>query len=221
MRSNLFQRAITLLITCVFSCVLYASVTSDNNHFVGELYQGGVVYYVNPDPNAPIGKRGLIAALQDIPGTKYCYSSNYSNDCSFFLQSSWWSWDDLLTNNQLFSGKENTEHILSQRPDEPLIAAAIAYNYFTNEDLTSHEWFLPSSDELRLLLSQNEKLTQSSGFVSMFIHNINKYWSSSTVKYYSGMEKRDMFMPMFSNNMLIDDGYANEHSVRVRPIKYF
>ena len=133
-------------------------------HPVGSCYGGGVVFYVNTTPNAPVGQQGLIAALTDVSNATYLWNTNPSS---------------INTATALFTGASNTAIIL-QSPDGQAgnTQAAIAANGYTEG--TYHDWYLPSQSELsQLQIQLNTTSTLFTKCTGTNPSSANQYWSSS------------------------------------------
>ena len=137
-------------------------------HPVGSCYGGGVVFYVNTDPNAPVGQRGLIAALSDAGS-----STTYPWDATGAVSST------AATATAYFTGSSNTQTLISYNPSVTQAAWA-AYNYSGGSEIG---WYLPAQDELMTMYTQwNSKpsLFTSCGGTSPSAAG-PRYWSSSQV----------------------------------------
>lgn len=96
-------------------------------HYIGELYGGGIVYYVDSD-----GQHGLIASLDDLGGGPVAWGL-YGvdvNNCESYLD-----------------GATNTASVISAG-GQPGDAAGLSNNYSASGFT---DWYLPSLIELRLL----------------------------------------------------------------------
>jgi len=118
-------------------------------HPVGSCYGGGVVFYVNKEPNPTAGRQGLIAALQDVPDTQLNWDPSGNTEVKG-------------TSSSYFTGKNNTANILNTINDIPnpgnktWPAAQAASEYTTSETCpTCTSWYLPSQDELATLYFQS------------------------------------------------------------------
>jgi hypothetical protein len=122
---------------------LYAKTAeTTNEHYVGELYGGGIIFHVYKEAGV---QHGLIASLTDLSHDAY-----YSTDLTAISPSAKSNWD----------GQSNTTAIIGQTND-PLSAAAICEAYFAlgpgPSGITTvfHDWYLPAIDELQLLCNQS------------------------------------------------------------------
>ena len=101
----------------------------ENRVKVGDYAQGGIVFYVDE-----MGNHGLVAAIYDLPGTYV------------------WGCSDIgiigADGTEIGTGFQNTLDILNQCQDE-LIAARVCSDYELGD---YNDWFLPSIDELNLML---------------------------------------------------------------------
>jgi hypothetical protein len=115
-------------------------------HFIGDKYQGGIIFYVSPD-----GQHGLIAALAD-----QSFGVQWNNGIYGHVGA---------TGDGLFAGAMNTTiEVSTQIRDTPggNFAALVAANYSIQDDgLTPctasttescyGDWYLPSKEEFSLL----------------------------------------------------------------------
>ena len=180
------------------------SENDENNHYVGELYGGGIVYYVFNN-----GANGLIASLDDM-------TSNSGVD---------WGLDGADVNNceSIWDGKTNTEEIISEGGASS--DAAGLCEVYSNGSFG--DWYLPSISELKLMyeavfvinsvlegdgdnssngLGVNPEETDSNG-------DTTNYWSSTEES--SG----DAYIYKFKNGHF--DKKDKGDSYRVRAIRSF
>lgn len=143
-------------------------------HPVGSCYGGGVVYYVNPAPDAPVGQRGLIAAPTDASTSARWFTGSATTSL-------------ISTSSLYFTGLANTNQILNGliiiTPDNA--QAATAANTYTSTPIdcpngACTNWYLPSQDELATLYFQSSNIagfgTNCSGYVAPAADG---YWSST------------------------------------------
>lgn len=151
------------------------SLTSVIPHPVGSCYGGGVVFYVNKEPNSPAGQQGLIAALQDVPDVQLNWDPSGGTEV-------------VGTSASYFTGQNNTANILNTVNDTPnpgnkTWPAAQAASAYTTSDTcpTCTAWYLPSQGELATLYFQ------STNFKSFWTNpgctgtppNPELYWTST------------------------------------------
>ena len=143
-----------LLRTLSFSLLSFSLATATTLSFastsapvvpppVGSCYGGGIVFYLNKAPHAPVGQRGLVVALEDAGNSDYHYWSLSTTEVS--------------TSVLFFTGESNTQNILNTLPknDQSLTAAEAADAYNTTDTSPPFtRWYLPSRDELALLYLQ-------------------------------------------------------------------
>ena len=149
------------------------------NHYVGEIYGGGVIFEVHKDRNGR--EHGLIVSLID-QSTEQVWSNVDLVTIGSSAQSKW-------------NGYQNTRSIIRQQ-NHNFSAANICFNFC---DGGFHDWYLPSVNEVGLLLEVKFK-------VNLTLHSINgstemngenpytPYWTSTEsvaeqawmVEFYSG-----------------------------------
>jgi len=138
-------------------------------HFIGEYYQGGIIFdvYNGPDGN----EHGLIVSLNDVSdGT--VWSDVGSSLIGNAAQSLW-------------NGQENSDAITKQSGHTTSAAQiCIDYNYNGFSD-----WYLPSIDELNLLKNAryliNKTADNDGDPLTNPINHFDYYWSSTEALSYS------------------------------------
>lgn len=131
-----------------------ASSGSATTHKIGDIYGGGIVFYVYDN-----GQHGLIAAIADQSTGVRWYAGTYTNTMALA--------------DGVGAGKANTGIIIANQGygDGGLYAARICNEYqVTVDGVTYGDWYLPSKIELNLLYMQ---ITVVGGFTSSY------YWSST------------------------------------------
>ena len=118
-------------------------------HYIGEEYQGGVIFYVDPS-----GKKGLIASKFDQSGAApYQYSPHVNGT---------------ENNIDVFFGKVNTAVMMGiANSNQPGMAAPLCVNYRGGG---FSDWHLPSRNELNLMRYYRNHI---GGFAN------TRYWSST------------------------------------------
>lgn len=148
-----------------------AGSSSSATHYVGELYGGGIVFWVDQT-----GEPGLIASLDDLNGGS---GVSWSNITSTEIGASAKSMTDGLSNSNAIVGQSG--HTSS--------AAKLCLDYSITTDQTYDDWYLPSNRELYLLASQdilidkildNDGDANTNGFSQEYTHpTYGRYWSST------------------------------------------
>jgi len=149
------------------------------NHYIGEVYGGGVIFEVHKDQNGR--EHGLIVSLND-QSTEQVWSNVNSVSIGSSAQSKW-------------NGYQNTRSIIRQS-NHNFSAANLCYNFC---DGGFHDWYLPSVNEMGLLLEVKFKVNYTlhsiAGATEMDGENpYNSYWTSTEidseyswiVEFYSG-----------------------------------
>lgn len=144
------------------------AVTAGTSHYIGELYGGGIIFWISPD-----GQHGLIASLEDLDGGS---GEVWSNITSTSVGTSARSMTD---------GASNTAAIIAQSGHTN--SAAKLCDDYTGGGFT--DWYLPSGRELYLLASQdvtidyildNDGDAATKGFSQEYNPSIyGRYWSST------------------------------------------
>jgi hypothetical protein len=171
-------------------------------HYVGELYGGGIVFWVSPD-----GQHGLVASLDDMEGGSIVPWSNVQ---------------DVVIGESAISmtdGEDNTLAIIAQ-PGHTSSAAKLCRDYRGGG---YSDWYLPSLKELVLLASQdilidyildNDGDASTNGFVQEYIFPAyGRYWSSTEASYNYAWK--------YSFSFNAADGSVMETGFKVRAIRSF
>ena len=179
-----------------------ASIPVTPNVQVGDLLQGGVVYYVAPTPTDLDGDGkvdiGLICAVED-----------QSAAIEWILGGASQTTENGNTSTAIGTGQTNTTAMMNQAGYTGG-AAQVADDYsVTDNGVTYNDWFLPSLEELNEMYSQKTSIEAAAG-VTPFGAN---YWSSS--EYDSNIAKS---VNMSSGN----DSNTNKNAqLNVRAIRTF
>ncbi|MFH0758623.1 MAG: DUF1566 domain-containing protein [Bacteroidota bacterium] len=171
-------------------------------HYVGELFGGGIVFWVSPD-----GQHGLIASLDDMEGGSVAPWSNVVNA-------------EIGTDARSMTiGSGNTDAIIGQAGHSNS-AAKICKDYRGGG---FSDWYLPSLREMHLLASQDILIDQildndsdpaTNGFVQEYISPAyGRYWSSTEGSYSNAWYYTFSFI--YSDNSPKDSGF------KVRAIRSF
>ena len=132
-------------------------------HYVGEIFEGGIVFYVSED-----GNHGLIGSLDDLS------------------PSTWGPLATIVESFDMTDGAANSALILSITPGPAGVAAAVCDTY-AGGGYT--DWYLPSIRELFLMCSQdimiddildNDGSGSTNGFNQEFAGGVFGYYWSST-----------------------------------------
>ena len=172
-----------------------------HKHFIGELYGGGIVYWVTPD-----GQHGLVASLNDLcGGKKVQWSPNPQRSISGAQ-----SYTD---------GKSNSAAII--KADNANGYPAEACSAYKNG--IYNDWYLPSNQELQLMLASTfiidkvlseDNNTNTNGVT--FINKVGEYG-----RYWSSTEQATnaAWLAFFTQNRLDFD--RKDTYARVRAIRSF
>jgi hypothetical protein len=178
------------------------SISLDIPHYVGELYGGGVVFYVDHT-----GMHGLICSMADLGADKW---SNIINEIGVTAQNAW-------------DGQSNTNAILAQAGFSG--GAAKLCNEYTNSNYGTgvfSDWFLPSIDQLiRLhiaIYEVNKALDTDGNIDTQVIFRIS-CWSSSEWKNPSGINYGYAFYYDFESCKV--GWYTKSNDLFVRAIRAF
>ena len=175
-------------------------------HPVGSCLGGGVVFYTNPNINAPVGQRGLIVAVTDAA-----------------LGVAWDASADTTVNNTLpgyFTGLNNTQNILetdngTAAPQWPAADVAAAYNTTHNASCpgeTCSPWYLPSQYELsQFYLTSFSVVNFGGGCTGYQPITGGAYWTSTQVN------NTSIWIVDFDNGYI----YGGNGQLNVRAVRYF
>jgi len=148
-------------------CVDYFNGTTwitANKHYVGELFGGGVVFWVDHT-----GQHGIIISMVDL-STSQEWSNVTNTEIGSTAQSDW-------------DGDSNSSAIINQSGHTD--SAAKLCDDYTNEDYgtgTFSDWYLPSITELNHLWNnfyEVQKALDSDGNSSTIVLTRTYHWSSS------------------------------------------
>ena len=174
------------------------------NVAVGDLLQGGVVYYVAPTPTDLDGDGivdiGLICAVED-----------QSTATQWILGGTSQTSVNGNTLEAIGTGQTNTTAMINQEDDIDIGGAAkVAEDYsVTDNGVTYNDWFLPSLEELKEMRSKKVSIEDVTGVAFG-----NHYWSSS--EHNSSKAKS---VDMLSNGNESDTNKNTQ--LRVRAIRTF
>jgi hypothetical protein len=129
---------------------------------IGDLRDGGVVFWIDPADNT----HGLVCALQDYP-QKIAWGCN-TTDLPSVPNVAWNSGNPAGPGAEIGDGEPNTTGILADCSSSPVALAARS---------NGAEWFLPSINELKEMYINRALLEAVSGFDAFSIY----YWSSTEV----------------------------------------
>ena len=143
----------------------WTAVAGSGIHYAGELYGGGVVFWVDHT-----GQHGLIASMIDLSTSQQAWSNVTSTSIGSTAQS---DWDGLSNSNAIVGQSGHTNS-----------AAKFCLDY-TNADYGTgqySDWYLPSLGELNDLwnnLKVVQKALDSDGNGATTALLKQRYWSSS------------------------------------------
>jgi hypothetical protein len=131
---------------------------------IGDLRDGGVVFWVDPADNT----HGLVCALQDYPNTLRwgCYGTDLPSVPNVDVALNNYNYIPVGLGAEIGDGESNTTGILADCFSAP---AALAPRTFGSE------WFLPSINELQEMYLHRATLEAVSGFNAFSDY----YWSST------------------------------------------
>ena len=179
-----------------------ASNSVTPNVQVGDLLQGGVVYYIAPTPTDLDGDGrvdiGLICAVEDqSAGRRWIFGNGTQTT------------ENGNTSTAIGTGQTNTNAMMNQE-NYSGGAAQAANNYsVTDNGVTYNDWFLPSLEELNEMYSQKNSIEAAAGVTPFG----TDYWSSSEHN-----SNRAKFVDMSSGN---DTHKSKNIQLRVRSIRTF
>ncbi len=130
-----------------------------DNHYVGELYQGGIIFYVYEN-----GSHGLIASLDDLGSSS---GQDWGPETDVTTAESWWD-GATNTTNAVAAGAASTD------------AVKLCDNY-SNDGYS--DWYLPSITELKALEDAGyvlaNKLDSDGDSNTNYPDYEGQYWSSA------------------------------------------
>jgi hypothetical protein len=178
--------------------VRQSSLTNDTIHHVGDLFGGGVVFFVDRT-----GQHGLICSLSDIVDLKSLQQFSKQDPTKLKGRK-----DSAVLINQVFAVRK-IEH-----------AEELCDNYTNSNHGTGEfsDWHLPTLDQLEILfLVKNEVNKALKDFNKTKTDPLNKeYWSSS--RNYDDLMMGSNWIFDFNNG---SRGFTNLPSVFVRAVRDF
>lgn len=171
---------------------------------IGDYYGGGIIYYINPVPQAAAGKRGLIVALNNAYPTPLALITATANTINTFVNP--------------FTGNKNTQKMLAAATARSIRAPAAeaAHQYATSMTCsTCTEWYLPSKDELKLLYLQKKIINAA---VKTYKGNSlmdRNYWSSTQIG------SRFGWAINFDDGLVNANGNLLQTTLNVRAVRAF
>ena len=186
-------------------CLANSNQLDSSTYSVGSCYEGvGVVFYVNPTPNAPAGNRGLVVALNDTHDN--CTGPN--NTCFWDKKGSTVHGKKALAMHY-FTGADNTSE---------LVALGSAHTEAANAaNAYGSGWYLPAQDELATLYYQSHNIANfgaACGYIEPLTTG-TAYWTSSQISFAPGY----VWAVYFDTGFI--DNYVTRTSFLVRPILAF
>lgn len=138
-------------------------------HYIGELYGGGVIFYLFKDKNGE--EHGLIVTLENL-SSGVSWSNNFDSSVGSSARSTW-------------NGQQNTNAIINQSGHFES-AAQVCEDATVGEQ---NDWYLPSLDELNLLYRAryevNKSLDSDNDPSTKPITYYDYLWSSTEAQSYS------------------------------------
>lgn len=210
------RRILGMLSFCVMPICFANSIDNSSaiTHPVGSCYGGGVVFYLNKNPNPPAGQHGLIAALNDASPSDTGLIWDPSSPPVG-------SGTPVATQFSDFTGLANMTRILNTPNDIPnpgdrtWPSAEAAKKFITSETCpTCTAWYFPSRDELATLYFQST--------------NVSGFWSNPSCKghipdgvYWSSTQEGPAMAWAVNFNSGIVVNYPSSMPFNVRAIRAF
>jgi len=129
---------------------------------VGKYYQGGVIYWLDPDRSY---EHGLIADISDASSS---HTTSYAWDTTPPSKTK-------ATNDEVYTGKANTQLIITAIGSTRAQAASACVNS-TKQGYS--DWYLPSKKELALMFD-TQAITKTAKAHGGAAFNNSPYWSST------------------------------------------
>lgn len=184
---------IIAILSFLLVCSSSFSLKEAKSHFVGEIYGGGIVFFVEKN-----GNHGLVASLEDVcknvpwaslpaPAIPFPTFGKYPRGPRTFSSD--------------IDGLYNTKMIIKTGYENS--AAFHCSNYSSN---TFHDWYLPALDELKALMNSKILINQILGdSTNNFEPLSDSYWSSTNTELYSNgtwaYKSRFELVNMFTNRL--------------------
>jgi hypothetical protein len=138
-------------ITTVQAQVAASSGGSSSSLSIGQLYQGGVIFWLDPTSS----QHGLAAAITDLTSGA---GVNWDTDCVIGMYGSVTCTATSAFGDAAYAGISNTQKMRSTTGvSSPAASACVNYSYGGYSD-----WYLPSSSELILLLANKMTINMTS-----------------------------------------------------------
>ena len=156
-----------LVTSSAFLSVNTANATSNSQSdklSVGDYYQGGVIYWLEPKRSE---QHGLIIDIKDAPDAKgYAWDTTPPSKTG-------------ATDNKPFGGKTNTQTIIAAIDAKRAQAASVCASSH-NQDYS--DWYLPAKEELELILGKGKitaNIIKTAKAHGGHTFNHTPYWSST------------------------------------------
>jgi hypothetical protein len=168
--------------------VKWNSLSKKAKYQVGDLFGGGIIFHVEPD-----GEHGLIASLADIGD-----------------EVSWGTSGLIINAGSFYDGNSNTESIVG-------ILGSGSFAAYVCDTLNMNgfdDWYLPSADEMYLLLKSRyilNRLFEEDETEEMTVLGPGSYWTSTE-------EGTDQAIQFKTGNMSLS---GKEEAGKVRAVRAF
>jgi len=178
------------------------SATASSGHYVGELFGGGIVYYVYDN-----GTHGLIASLDDLDGgSGVAWSGNTSTLIGATAQS-------------FYDGAGNTAAMVAQNATAN--RAGTLCSSYSNGGFS--DWYLPANWELNLLYNSayviSNILANDANGATQPLHP--EYVAPTYGRYWSSTEYNSTFAWFFNFNVGLSSIFYKTGTYRVRAVRAF
>lgn len=168
----------------------------------------GIVFWVNPDPEAIAGKRGWVIALEGIPSQWARQGTLEAEEC--VTGASFTSVEEALSDTSGYAHTRSIENSNGYNPDN-CVAARTCWNYRADK---GEHWYLPALGQLRILGDAWKEVVETYWVIDTEAKTKGWYHPEYNVPYLSSSEVGDNLenVWVFSLSVASDDGVMGKLS---------
>jgi hypothetical protein len=167
-------------------------------HYIGELYGGGLIFYIEPMKDSLNEEHGLIVSTEDVGWADF--------QSLFFFHGS----------TSMWNGLENTNYIITHA-DVPVQGADLCVNYRGGG---FSDWYLPSIREFQLLWRNCFEIMMALNLEDIHPYFGSNYWSSS-ISFYMGIKSAPWILSFETGTIYLFSEWGNESLSPVRAVRRF